>query len=174
MDVSALYTNIPNQEGISAVETTLTKNKTPISLSNVIQTFLRLILTLNNFIFNGKNYLQTKGCAMGTKCAPNYANIFMGDFESKHIYPRIKNKSLSYLRFIDDIFMIWTASTEELEKFLNDINQNDVHKSIKFTAEYSKTEINFLDITVYIKNNCTKNHQIAHLIYITIPTIPFH
>ena len=38
-------------------------------------TFLALILTLNNFIFNSKFYLQIKGCAMGTICAPTYANI---------------------------------------------------------------------------------------------------
>ena len=88
---------------------------------------------------------------MGTKCAPNYANIFMGDFESKHIYLRIKDKSLLSYRFIDDIFLIWTSSTNQLDIFLQEINQ--IHNSIKFTTEISKTEINFLDTTVYMKNN---------------------
>ena len=151
MDVSALYTNIPNNEGIYAVEETLSKSNISLSLINVIKTFLHLILTLNNFIFNGKHYLQIKGCAMGTKCAPNYANLFMGNFESEHIYPKIQNKSLLYYRFIDDIFLIWTSSKNELQTFLQEINQ--VHHSIKFTAETSETELNFLDTTVYIKNN---------------------
>ena len=132
MDVSALYTNIPNNEGIYAVEETLSKNNISLSLINVIKIFLHLILTLNNFIFNGKHYLQIKGCAMGTKCAPNYANLFMGDFESKHIYPRIQNKSLLYHRFIDDIFLIWTSSKNELQTFLQEINQ--IHDSIKFCS----------------------------------------
>ena len=54
--------------------------------TNVITTFLALILTLNNLIFNSINYLQTKDCAMGTICAPSYANIFMDHFEKNLIY----------------------------------------------------------------------------------------
>ena len=88
---------------------------------------------------------------MGTKCAPSYANLFMGKFEKKYIYNRIKNKSKLYLRFIDDIFIIWTASKEGLLNFIQEINQ--VHQSIKFTVEYSENSINFLDTMVYISNN---------------------
>ena len=67
--------------------------------TKIITTFLALILTLNNFIFNSKFYLQIKGCAMGTICTPSYANIFMSEFEEKYIYPLIKNKSVIYLRY---------------------------------------------------------------------------
>ena len=88
---------------------------------------------------------------MGTKTAPSYANIFMGQFEEQYIYPRIKNKSILYLRHIDDIFLIWTDTTDSLENFIKSINT--VHPSIKFSAETSKKEINFLDTIVYIKNN---------------------
>jgi len=42
---------------------------------------------------------------MGTKCALNYANIFMGRFEEKYIYPKINGLSILYLRYIDDIFL---------------------------------------------------------------------
>ena len=38
----------------------------------VISTFLTLILTLNNFKFKSKHFLQTKVCAMGTIGAPSY------------------------------------------------------------------------------------------------------
>ena len=41
----------------------------------VITTFLSLILTLKNFIFNSKFYSHIKGCAMGTICPTAYANI---------------------------------------------------------------------------------------------------
>ena len=67
MDVRSLYTNIPNKEGIEAVETTLKRKNIGTS---IISTYLRLVLTLNNFVFNSQNYLQIKGCAMDTKCAP--------------------------------------------------------------------------------------------------------
>ena len=72
--------NIPHKDGIEAVKQKLKKSKPSISIK-VILTFLKLILTLNNFVFNRINYLPKKGCAMGTKCAPSYANIFMGWFE---------------------------------------------------------------------------------------------
>ena len=102
MDVRSLYTNIPNKEGIEAVETTLKRKNIG---TRIISTFLRLILTLNNFFFNSQNYLQIKGCAMGTKCALNYANIFIGMFEERYIYPPIEKISNFYLQFIDDIFL---------------------------------------------------------------------
>ena len=151
MDVSSLYTNIPNDEGIESIRETLSTNGNPPATTDIITSFLSLILKLNNFTFNGNHYLQVKGCAMGTKCAPSYANLFMGKFEKKYIYNRIKNKSKLYLRFIDDIFMIWTSSKEDLLNFIQEINQ--VHQSIKFTVEYSENSINFLDTTVYISNN---------------------
>jgi len=40
---------------------------------------LGVILTENSFEFNGKNYLQTHGVAMGTKTAVSLANIFMAE-----------------------------------------------------------------------------------------------
>ena len=45
-----------------------------------------------------------------TFISPTYANIFMGYFGAKHIYPRIKDKCIKYLRYIDDIFMVWTET----------------------------------------------------------------
>ena len=68
---------------------------------------------MNNFTFNGNHYLQVKRCARGTKCAMSYANLCIGKFEKKYIYNRIKNKSKLYLKFIVDIFMVWTASKED-------------------------------------------------------------
>ena len=82
LDVRSLYTNIPHKERIEAVNQKLKKSKLSISIK-VILPFLKLILVLNNFVFNAINYLQKKGCAMGTKCAPSYANIFIGWFKEK-------------------------------------------------------------------------------------------
>ena len=132
MDVRSLYTNIPNKEGIEAVETTLKRKNIG---TRIISTFLRLVLTLNNFVFNSQNYLRIKGCAMGTKCGPSYANILMGMFEERYIYPLIEKISNFYLRFIDDIFLIWTGTTDQLMKFKQQIHE--VHPSIKFDFNFS-------------------------------------
>ena len=119
MEVPSRYTNIPNNERIKAFETTLKRKNLQ---TKVIISFLKLILTLNNFIFNCTNFLQIKGCAMGTKCAPTYANIFMGIFEETHIYPLIKQRVQLYLRYIDDIFFTWKGPENELQQFISKIN----------------------------------------------------
>ena len=151
MDVKSLYTSIPNNEGIASVKKKYDRYLKKTIPTKIIATFLALILTLNNFIFNSKFYLQIKGCAMGTICAPSYATIFISEFEEKYIYPLIKNKSVIYLHYIDDIFMVWIKSESELRKFMNEINQK--HQSIKFDFKFSKENIEFLDTLVYIDSN---------------------
>ena len=47
-----------------------------------------------------------------------YANIFMDHFEKTYIYPFIQGLPLIYLRFIDDIFFIWTGTKEQLTNFV--------------------------------------------------------
>ena len=82
-------------KGTEAVEATLKRKNIG---TRIISAFLRLVLTLNNFVFNSQNYLQIKGCAMSTKCARSYANIFMCMFEERYIYPLIEKISNFYLR----------------------------------------------------------------------------
>ena len=150
MDVKSLYTNIPNEEGIRAVRNFLTKTGRTILIPIIVK-FLWLILTLNNFIFNGKNFLQTNGASMGTKCAPDYANLFMADFEERFIYPRINGKCPLYLRYIDDIFLLWQGSLQQLKDFIKEIN--NIHPTIKFEVKFSTKKINFLDTTVTITSD---------------------
>ena len=152
LDVKSLYTNIPNNEGIKAVKESYEKYKEKTVSTKVIITFLSLILTLNNFVFNYTHYLQTMGCAtMGTICAPSYANIFMANFEAKHIYPYIKEKPPLYLRYIDDIFMIWKGTKVELIKFIKELNEK--HKTITFDFQISPRKIAFLDAMLYKDEN---------------------
>ena len=150
MDVKSLYTNIPNQEGIDAVKAFLEYSDNKL-LIPIVSSFLWLILTLNNFIFNDRNFLQTSGVSMGTKCAPSYANLFMGYFEKKFIYPHLIDKSSLYLRYIDDIFIISNGTEEELNTFIKTVNE--AHPTIKFDINYSYNEINFLDTMIIINAN---------------------
>ena len=113
LDVKYLYTSVPNPKGIAAVKKAHEHYQHKTVPTKVITTFLALILTLNNFIFNSKFYLQIKGCAMGTICAQPYANIFMAYFEEKFIYPLIRNATTLYLRYIDDIILIRTKQENE-------------------------------------------------------------
>ena len=150
LDVSSLYTNIPNNEGILAVAAKLRQDPTKGPIANFILDLLKLVLHSMNFNFNGDHYLQTGGTAMGTSLAPNYANLFMDRFETKALegYPL---KPLTWKRFIDDIFMVWTHGEDSLNKFIEYLNS--LHETIKFTHEVSYTQIDFLDTTVKFGQN---------------------
>ena len=96
---------------------------------------------------------------MGTICAPSYANIFMSEFEERHIYPLIKNKSVIYLRYIDGIFIVWIKSESELRHFMNEINQK--HESIKFDFKFSKKTYRISGhISVHRQQEQTQDHAL--------------
>ena len=150
MDVSSLHTNTPHNDGINSLNSILNKADYDLNLINYIKRATECILKNNNFIFDDKHYLQLTGTAMGTRMSPKYANIFMADFETQ-LMSATSHTPLKYFRFIDDIFMIWTAGLENLEKFIETANNR--HPSIKFTHECSASHISFLDTTVHLINN---------------------
>ena len=73
----------------------------------------------------------------------------MSDLEIKfldgqHLQP------LVWLRYIDDIFFIWTPGEDSLKKFLEELN--DFNQYMKFTCEYNAENIPFLDLKVGLKD----------------------
>ena len=96
LDVSSLYTNIPHNEGIDACRHFLdTRIRNPSTISTeTLCDLIRMILTMNNFTFNDKNYLQIHGTAMGTRMAPSYANLFLAKFETDAL-SRVPNTGLT-------------------------------------------------------------------------------
>ena len=77
IDVSSLYTNIPHNEGIAAINRMMEETGTDTLLRMFISNLANQVLTKNFFNFNGQLYEQTQGTAMGTRMAPNYAIIFI-------------------------------------------------------------------------------------------------
>ena len=150
MDVSALYTNIPHDEGIAACKKILAANDFSRPFISDFTSIVEFILTHNHFEFNGQHFLQTSGTAMGSRMAPSYAIIFMADLEHKMLagYPL---KPLHYFRYIDDIFFLWPHGLHSLNNFFSFCN--NFHSSIKFTFDYSDTEIPFLDVLVKLGNS---------------------
>ena len=61
---------------------------------------------------------------MGTKMAPQYANIFIANMEENFLQ-KTHNKLLIYCRYINDIFLLWTHG-EELK---NNTLQTSLYKN---------------------------------------------
>ena len=92
---------------------------------------------------------------MGTPMAPNYANLFMADYETKLIegyYAKKGVKPLVWFRYIDDIFFIWTEGSDELAEFIKyaqDFSKERKMKStIRFEVHQSTESVNFLDVKI--------------------------
>lgn len=81
---------------------------------------------------------------MGSPLSPVLANIFMKKFE-EYILKNCILKPKVWLRYVDDIFVVWPHGLEELKIFENYINS--LHQKIKFTMELENNcELAFLDI----------------------------
>ena len=145
LDVSSLYSNIPHKDGIEACQYFMNNGCKPKESLKCISKLIELVLTKNHFQFNDVDYLQKLGTAMGTRMAPSFASLFMGKFE-KEFLDSCGVQPLLWLRFLDDIFMIWDDSEEKLLRFLDELNK--FHETIKFTYNYSKTNAVFLDVKI--------------------------
>ena len=107
-DVVGLYPSIPHQAGLIALKEALDKKKIPTD---------DLIRMAEFVLSNSDAFQQISGTAIGTKFAPPYACIYMDQVERKFLAMQI-NQPLIWLRYIDDIFFIWTHGEKELEKFV--------------------------------------------------------
>lgn len=170
MDVESLYTNIPLDFGIELLVEHYTRtlrywNDFEIDVKPIPPKLLKIILefTLRNcyFTFNNLIYKQIIGLTMGGASSVQEANIIMYKFFERfnHEYP---SQVWDHYRFIDDLFGIWSNDENSLKIYFNTLN--NYHPNFKFTINYSKLEIPFLDVKV-----CKINNNLETTLY-TKPT----
>lgn len=107
----------------------------------------------NNFVrFGDKHFQQTHGIAMGSRVAPPLAIVFMHALESDFLAAPRSQPAL-YLRYIDDVFGVWTHGLDALLTYLDFLNA--VHPSIKFTLEHTADtgDLAFLDTKIKISES---------------------
>ena len=148
-DVESLYTNIPTDQGLNALQRALGTRPPDSPSTAMLATLAKLVLTRNAFQFNGNYYSQISGTAMGTKMAPNYAILYMAQFE-QDLLANSDLKPLCWWRYIDDIFFLWPHGIEALQRFMDFANSRS--PCLNLTFEYSETSIAFLDVTVTLSS----------------------
>ena len=126
------------------------------------------VLKNSYFEFNEKVYKHISGTAIENKFAPPYACIFMDEMETSFLKTQ-QLQPFILLRYIDDIFFIWTHGEEQLNLFLKDLNE--FHPNLKFTYETSQDSVDILDLNVSLKDCAiftelhikpTDSHQFLH------------
>ena len=153
-DVESLYTNVPVREALEVIRKKLEEDQTLQERSqlpiNAIMDLLECCLDNSYFQEKDRFYSQNDGLPMGSPLSPIVANIFMEWFESEALDHAPKKPKL-WLRYVDDTFIIWDGSDDELEQFL--LHLNSIKTTIKFTMEKeANNQLPFLDVMVRRNN----------------------
>ena len=122
-DVSALFTSVPLEEGVTLIHEKLTADpsladRTALSPQQVTY-LLRMCLTTIYFKYDGNFYAQIEGAAMGSPVSPIVANLCMEDYEGKAL-EAYQDPPTYWGRYVDDVLaVIKTANIEPLTQHLN-------------------------------------------------------
>ncbi|XP_077118850.1 protein FAM227B [Ranitomeya variabilis] len=84
---------------------------------------------------------QRVGTAMGTPVACVFANLFLAVFEERHVTgPQnpFLNHIRMYLRFADDVFMVWDGEESSFNEFVTFLNNNN-EDNMLLTAVYGES-----------------------------------
>ena len=149
INVVGLYPNIPHDEGLAFLKDFMDSRVDKLVTTDTLIELAELVFQNSIFEFSDKTYKQIRGTTTGTKFALPYAVLFMAALEEE-ILRKVRKKPSVWWRYIDDIFFICEHGEESLKEFINEINS--FHPTIKFTGDWSKEKINFLDVEVNLKN----------------------
>ena len=146
LDVRSLYTNVPIDEGLRRVARAFRRFPNDRRPDSDILRLLEYCLLSNDFSFENTWWLQTKGVAMGKAFGGSFAGLYLGEWESSilcssPLSPRI------WLRFQDDVFMVWDHGQTSLSLFLQHVNAQD--PSIQVDLHSSPSSVRFLDLELY-------------------------
>jgi len=147
IDVSDLYTMIPQIEGVLSLKKMLDhlqlKDIKGLKTEAIIR-LARFVMKNNYFSYNGQYYHQIRGGAMGSPLTLTIANCYMFFFE-QDIIRQINNSFGLYLRYIDDIFIIINWPQRHLLQQIDRWNKLDKNIILKSNIN---NQVNFLDLHI--------------------------
>ncbi len=159
-DVESLFTRVPVQQTLQIVRARLDSLReteegaeTLEELTSLsIDGFMELLsLMVEDFFFtwHGVLYKQRKGLPMGSRLSPILANIFMEEIENT-VFRTLIIKPIIYLRYVDDIFIIYNQNELDLQDLLRVFNAQ--HPDIRLTCELERDgHLPFLDLLIQRK-----------------------
>lgn len=125
-DVESFYTNVDVQSTIGQLPTAMRSIDRQAGVDmDAIAGLATVVMNTNCFGFQGQYYHQKQGTAMGTSCAPSFANVCLGILEVQ--CPEIMDRGatgslLLYVRYMDDILLIFKGSRTALQSCLDDLS----------------------------------------------------
>jgi hypothetical protein len=160
-DVSSLYTMMSLSRLFDCLRT---KNISEFDIS-----IAKFICNSNYFKYGSTVYKQLDGIAMGCNAAVHFANIYLDDLD-RHFSQFCR----FYRRYIDDIFFIWKGPKHLLLSLFDQMNA--FIPGIRLNFSFSKTTVDFLDLTIFNSNNhlAFRTFQKSFNIYQYLPPFTLH
>jgi len=175
-DIATLYTNIDTKLGLRLVRQFLQDRYVPLSRIDLIMSLLAFVMENSYLRFRDQLYHQIDGTAMGTACAPTYANIVVYMLE-KDVIADLADRVYLYRRFLDDVFAYVEPGVET--EFVT--RMNSLHPKLRFEFVSHPTEASFLDLRIHKGLRFTSHalfdlcvHQKKMNLYLYIPYRSFH
>ena len=139
--VDVVSANIRCEDAVSAVWDCLETRADKSVPTEFLVKLLQLVMKWNLFEYDSELFLQLEGMAMGTKAAPNIADIVMAVLDTLILKTAAKFGDGVYpvhtlKRFLDDILMLFTGNAANLHKFIDQLNQ--LHPTLKFTVTHTR------------------------------------
>ena len=100
---------------------------------------------------------------MGTPLAPALATIVIADLEERYLLESTLTPT-TWLRYIDDVFAVWTHGRDALQSFIDGLNRREAR--IHFTWQSSFVSAVFLDLRIYKPADIAYTERLATSIYL--------
>ena len=175
-DIGSLYTNIDTAMGLKLVRQFLREQKVDLRLAECIMSLLEFVMQNAYLEYNNITYHQIDGTAMGTACAPTYANICVWMWE-RQVLAEFADSIFLYRRFLDDI--LCCISPLQADSFR--VRMNQLHPKLHFEFVSHPTEAAFLDLHLFKGPRFRATgvfdlrvHQKSMNLYLYIPFTSFH
>ena len=184
IDVVSLFTNIPVEETITVILDALFPKLPGVDCKDqkfkgmtklIFRRSLEWCLKGNVFIFNGKYFKQTDGCAMGSPLAPILADIFMNYLlepkivRSDHDHLNLQFSGHNdfdsfsiklFIRYVDDTLVVFD-NPGDADRFISYLNS--LHPNMRFTMEHEVLDrLAFLDLMLIKDRN---NNRLEITVY---------
>src|SRR6185312_10342943 len=142
-DIGSLYTNINTEMGLKLVKEFLIEQSTSDAHITLIMDLLAFVMNNSYLSFHNQIYHQIDGTAMGTACAPTYANIVVYMLE-KNVISDLAGRVHLYRRFLDDVFAYLDADVAA--EFT--VRMNSLHPKLRFEFVSHPSDASFLDLRI--------------------------
>ena len=168
LDVSSVYTNIPDDEGWEACREALnTREDLSTPTEDIINLMSFILIKIISFLMTSiicRSIELRWGLGW-----PRCMQTFYGEARERDLLNYTTNTPSIWWRYIDKIFAVWPHGERNLQIFWNELNS--FHATIKFTTKWSREPVMFLDTRITNNEGClmtdlytkpTDTHQYLH------------